>query len=132
MRGHSDCIFTVTVSRRILVHSCREKVEQERRGLFGFHLAERCAECRLENDGFECWGSNGHLQASPATRELLVHWIKLQARREWRMQDGRSMGFRFRAGRPLYYRGADVPGRAVSLQPAADHESGHSGRRRHE
>lgn len=37
---------------------------QEARGLIGFHCFDRCPNCVVKTVGAECWGENGHLQAT--------------------------------------------------------------------
>jgi hypothetical protein len=100
-----DLTFTVTVSPVCRVIGCQEQRDQESRGLFGFHSFATCPNCQVIPDGWEMWGENGHKQAAPSTRELMIHWVKLKARSQWRTQVGLLMGYRFRAGSTIYYRG---------------------------
>lgn len=100
-----DLTFTVTVSPVCRVIGCGAQQEQESRGLFGFHPFFSCPDCRVIPDGWEIWGENGHKQASPSTREGLVHWVKLKARSQWKTQAGLVMGYRFVVGSTIYYRG---------------------------
>lgn len=101
-----DVTFQVTVSPTFHVYGCDEKRAQESRGLFGFHQYTSCPNCRVVSSGFEVWGENGHRQATLATRDNMRYWVHLKAREQWRMKDGRIMGYRFRMGSPLYYVGA--------------------------
>lgn len=101
--------FTVYVSRVFTVIGCAAKRAEESRGLFGFHDFRRCPDCQRIDQGFECWGDNGHLQASPKTREQLIHWIKTYARKRLPAADsfgpGHYLGFRFRRESDIHYKG---------------------------
>lgn len=99
-----DCCFTVTVCEKWRLTSCAVKNEQESRGLFGFHPWESCSDCVLTFEGWEFWGENGHMQGWADTREMLVFWIRRQAVKQWRMRDGRIMGYKFRRGGRMTYR----------------------------
>ena len=49
----------------------------------GFMYADGCPDCRLEPDGWEAWGDNGHMQGSGPDRASLLHWLRYQAYRAW-------------------------------------------------
>ena len=100
----ADCFFVVRVCERWTVRGCAEKHMQEARGLYGFHDFTRCPKCEVRFAGWEFWGENGHKQGSAETREMLAHWLRYQARRQWLMKDGRTMGYRFRVGGRQYVR----------------------------
>jgi hypothetical protein len=100
-----DAVFTVIVCPAFYVFSCAEKLAQESRGLMGFHSYQSCPNCRIESKGFEYWGENGHKQGSSSNRAGMVFWVSRTARKQWRMQAGGIMGYRFRKGSPIYYAG---------------------------
>jgi len=100
----SDVFFTVTVQPVFYVTSCPEKLAQESRGAFGCHLFASCPNCQVAAAGWEFWGENGHRQGSARDREHLTYWLKRKAREQWKTQDGRLMGYRFRVDGPNYYR----------------------------
>lgn len=100
-----DCTFTVTVCPVQQVIGCDAKRDQESRGLIGFHNFDTCPNCQKVDKGYEFWGENGHKQAAVSDRAGLVHWIKVNARKQWVMQSGQIMGYRFRKGSTMHYRG---------------------------
>lgn len=100
-----DLTFLVTVSPVCRVIGCQKKQDEENRGLFGFHSFTTCPDCQVIPDGWQMWGENGHMQAAPSTREWMAHWIKVKAREQWKTKAGLLMGYRFRVGSTLYYRG---------------------------
>jgi hypothetical protein len=100
-----DVTFAVTVSRVSRVIGCQKKQDEENRGLFGFHSFASCPDCQVIPYGWEMWGENGHCQGSAPTREQLTHWLRVKARSQWKTQAGLMMGYRFRVGSTIYYRG---------------------------
>lgn len=100
-----DSTFMVTVCPVYRVHSCQAKLDQESRGLMGFHSFTTCPDCKLTSEGWEMWGENGHKQASAPSRERLIHWVSIKAKEQWKMRAGGIMGYRFQQGSPMYYRG---------------------------
>jgi len=101
----SDVFFRVTVHPVAHVLHCELSRAQQRRGLFGFHYYTSCPDCRVVDDGWELWGENQHLQGATKDRPHLTHMLRTMAQRPWRMKDGRLMGFQFRLGRKIHYRG---------------------------
>lgn len=56
--------FLITVSPVQVLDACSIKVDQEKRGLFGFHDFTHCTDCSKHPNGFELWGENGHRQGT--------------------------------------------------------------------
>ncbi len=100
----SDVVFFVSVHRVYRVVGCDTKRDQETRGLFGFHNYDRCPNCRMIPSGWEMWGENGHKQGIAENTAQLAHWLKTTARRQWKIQDGKIMGYRFRLNAAMYYK----------------------------
>ena len=102
-----DLTFTVTIAPVYRVTSCSEKLEQEARGLFGFHAFTTCPACQISAQGWEFWGENGHCQGSAPTPERLRHWLKIKAREQWHAhhdEETLTYGYHFRKGSAIYYR----------------------------
>jgi hypothetical protein len=100
-----DQVFTIIVNESARVFGCTEKLEQESRGLMGFHNFKKCPNCRIVSEGFELWGDNGHRQGGASDRNQLTRVIAHLAKKQWRLKAGGIMGYRFRLGGKLYYRG---------------------------
>lgn len=100
-----DQVFVIVVNESARVFSCAEKIAQESRGMMGFHNFEKCPNCRIESEGFELWGDNGHRQGGASDRPQLVRTIARLAKQQWRMKSGGLMGYRFRRGGKLFYAG---------------------------
>jgi hypothetical protein len=100
----SEVFFNIRVSPAFYVRGCAVKLDQESRGLMGFHNFGDCPNCEVTFKGFEFWGENGHLQGTATDRVLMVSWLAYKARHQWRRVDGRLMGYRFAVGRALFYR----------------------------
>jgi hypothetical protein len=101
----SDVFFKIVVSPVFTVCGCAVKQEQESRGFMGFHAFQSCPNCKVESRGFEFWGENGHRQGQASDRAGMAFWVGHKARHQWRMVDGRLMGYRFVVGRPIFYQG---------------------------
>jgi len=103
-----DAVFTVTVHPAFRLDPCPAMLDEQRRGLFGFHQFHSCPACKLSGDGWQMWGENGHQQGTAPTRERLAHWLKVTARRQWRITvgplAGSLMGYHFRVGHRIYFR----------------------------
>jgi len=99
-----DRTFHIVVSPTVHLTPCAAMLEQQRRGLFGFHLFASCPDCHKEYAGFQCWGENGHLQGSASDRAGLVRWIGYKARQQWRSVDGSLLGYRFSLGGRIFIR----------------------------
>lgn len=94
--------FNITVCRVSRVYGCPEKLAQEARGCFGFHLFERCPNCKLVFEGWEGWGSNGHLQFSAKDRKQLTGIMRNLVRRSLHS----TIPIHFQRGNAvIYYRG---------------------------
>jgi len=100
-----DVQFRVNVCETFRVYSCAVKLEQESRGVFGCHGYHKCPDCRVEPEGYELWGENGHHQASAKDRQQLARVLRYSVMRQFRMRDGRLMGNVIRRGAPQYYVG---------------------------
>lgn len=102
-----DFTFRMTVNPVYRVYSCPEKLAEEARGLMGWHAFTRCPNCRLEFEGWAFWGENGHQQNTTPTRERLIHYLKLMARKRWMSTQypGKVWGHTFKMGSPIYYAG---------------------------
>lgn len=55
--------FKIYIKKVVKVKSCEEKINQEKRGMFGFHRFTDCPHCVKTNEGFELWGENHFMQA---------------------------------------------------------------------
>lgn len=107
-----DHFFVITVHHVYVLVSCDEKRAEEARGLFGFHPITTCKSCTLTPNGYEFWGQNGHCQGRIANgRRHLAACLKVRAAMQWTARTDREypigslIGYRFKAGSPLYYRG---------------------------
>lgn len=100
----SDQFFTVTICPKFYVTPCAESLAWEAKGCFGFHQFTTCANCVITADGFEAWGCNGHMQGHIRDRAHLLHWLKRMALKQWTMQAGGLMGYRFEKGSAIHYR----------------------------
>lgn len=88
---------------------CAKMLEEQSRGLFGFHSFERCPDCVKTFDGWKFYAPSFGYQASPKTRELLLHSLKRFARDTWKAHEptwGPNVrhGWRIRKGSPEYWR----------------------------
>jgi len=55
--------FKIYIKKVVKVKSCQLKIDQEKRGMFGFHDFVDCPDCIKINEGFELWGENNYMQA---------------------------------------------------------------------
>lgn len=107
-----DHVFTITVHLVYVLVSCDEKQAEEAKGLFGWHPFTTCKACKLIFNGYELWGENGHCQGHISRgRNHLAACLRMRASKQWVAQTdveypkGALIGYRFKVGGPLYYRG---------------------------
>lgn len=98
-----DVVFNVRVCPVFYVTGCATKQTEESRGLFGFHSYRTCPDCKVFAKGFELWSNDNYCQGVAIDRRMLQYVIKRLARKQWRMRDGRMMGYHFANGGPLFY-----------------------------
>ena len=60
--------FQVKIHPRFYLTPCPKLIEEQQRGLFGFHRPN-CPDCVHEQVGFEFWGENGHKQGGQTENE---------------------------------------------------------------
>lgn len=100
-----DVTFSITVNPVQRVYPCATRLAKESEGFFGFHDSTHCPECRYVQSGYELWGENGHKQGHADNRAQLAHMLRYHAGKQWRMKDGRIMGYRFDVGGMITYLG---------------------------
>lgn len=106
-----DYVFVITVHPVFRVIACAAKLEQELNGMFGFHQFTTCPNCQVISEGYELWGENGHKQGKLSDRRILAYWLKNNAIKQWRTSTdqeypkGSLIGYRFKVGGALYYKG---------------------------
>lgn len=54
--------FHITISKSRRLYPCKDMIDQQKRGLFGFHNFNECNNCTRLFVGWELWGQNGHKQ----------------------------------------------------------------------
>lgn len=96
------------VQRVYRLTSCEEKLAEEARGMIGWHRYTDCPKCQRVFQGWEFWGSNGHMQGSAPTRDRLLHSLARFAQNTIPVPDmfgrGHVLGWRIRNGSDIYYR----------------------------
>ncbi len=100
-----DVVFNIIVSPVSRLYPCAARIAKEQQGFFGFHDSQRCPDCKTLPAGYELWGENGHCQGHVDDRAHLAHMLRSKASKQWRMQDGRIMGYRFDRGSEITYLG---------------------------
>ena len=101
----ADSFFTITVSPFSDVKSCQEKLNQEAQGSLGFHQFTSCPNCILTDKGYQFWGENGYLQGTANDRASMIRWIAQKAKEQWKTKHNGIMGYHFRSGGRIFYRG---------------------------
>jgi len=55
-------IFTISIQPKYTLTPCQKMLDEENRGLIGWHRFSTCPDCQHTPAGAELWGENGHLQ----------------------------------------------------------------------
>lgn len=107
-----DYFVTLTVHPIIDLTPCQTMLDQQARGMIGFHQFDVCPDCTKEFRGWEGYASSpvGSYQGLMRDREHLLYRLQRWARERWNAPvpsgDGGwlSCGWRIRRGRPEYRR----------------------------
>ena len=101
-----DVVFTVYVCKEFRIDYCAAARADHDKGYWGFHQPDRCPDCCVTFVGYEFWGENGHRQGHDDTDlHNLARSLRYRARQQWRCQDGKIKGYKFKVGADQRYIG---------------------------